>query len=324
MKFAVYEVRPDETQDIARVQQALGVELVCTPETCTAETLALAAGCDGISTCGYSALDAALLAKIKAQGIRAVTTRTVGTNHIDLTAAHALGLAVGNANYGPESVADYTVMLLLMLLRNYKPAMWLQQVNDFSLPGLIGRQLRHLTVGVVGTGRIGCQVMQDLSGFGCRFIAADPHPNEKAAQYATYMPLEQLWQEADCITLHAPLLESTYHMVDRKALSMMKDGVVLINCARGPLMDMEAVTEAVESGKIGRLGLDVFENEEGIYHENHKYDDLKNREMAYLRQFRNVVLTQHMAFYTEEAVAEMVELGLRGLVGLLDGSQTSL
>jgi len=212
-------------------------------------------------------------------------------------------------------------MLLLLLLRNYKPALYRQNVNDYSLAGLMGRQVKNLTVGVVGTGRIGLKVMEELSGFGCRILASDPYPNEKARQYGTYVPLEQLWRESDCITLHAPLTTENYHMINRETLALMKDGVILLNCARGPLMDTEAVIQAVEDKKIGRLGMDVIEEEEGIYHMDRRDDILKNRPMAYLRQFPNVVMTQHLAFYTEEAVESMVEGGIRNLCGMIGGEK---
>ena len=321
MKIGVFEVRADEEEALRAIQKELGFEAVVRQEPLTLENVDLLQGCQGVTTLGQSRLNRELLGRVRAQGVDCLTTRTVGYNHIDLNAAQELGIRVCNVSYGPESVADYTIMLLLVLLRNYKPALYRQNVNDYSLAGLEGRQVKNLTVGVVGTGRIGLKVMEELSGFGCRILAYDPYPNERAKQYGSYVPLEQLWRECDCITLHAPLTPENYHLVNRETLALMKDGVILLNCARGPLMDTGAVIQAVEDKKIGRLGMDVIEEEEGIYHLDRRDDILKNRHMAYLRQFPNVVMTQHLAFYTEEAVQSMVEGGIRNLCGLIRGEK---
>lgn len=323
MNIFAYEVRPDESGAFDRISQSLDVTVTRCPEPLTHENIHLCRGCRGITTLGHSHLDRALLRSLKDQGVEVVATRTVGCNHIDLEAARELGMQICNTNYGPECVADYTVMLLLLSLRNYKPALWRMQVNDYSLGGLEGRQIRSLTIGVVGTGRIGRQVMQDLSGFGCRFLCYDPFPNPDAAALGTYVSLEELWTNSDVITFHAPLTQDNYHMVNRETLAMMKPGVVLINAARGALMDMDAVIEAVENRQIGSLALDVFEDEDGIYHHDRRTDILKNRSMAYLRQFPNVVMTPHMAFYTQEAVESMVCGGVTGVYELLTKGETA-
>ncbi len=302
---------------MAAAADRLGLELEVTQETLNESTLALAKGAQGISTLGRSVLNRELLTKIREQGVAFLSTRTIGCDHIDLNAARELGLQVCNASYAPDGVADYTVMLLLMLLRNYKPAMWRGQVNDYSLAGLQGKELRDLTVGIVGAGRTGRAVLRNLAGFGCRRMAFDPHPTPMEG--VEYVSLEDLYAACDVISLHTPLMESTYHMIDRSALAKMKDGVILLNCARGELMDMNDMIQGIEDRKIGGLGLDVFEKEEGIYHQDRRWDIIKNREMAYLRQFPNVIMTQHMAFYTDRAVASMVWGGLEGLVRMAEG-----
>lgn len=324
IKLFAYEVRPDEAAAFDRLEKALDIQIGRTEKNLTAQTLNLSAGCQGVTTLGRSILDRELLWKLKQAGITALSTRTVGTNHIDLNAAKELGISICNTNYGAECVADYTVMLLLICLRNYKPALWRMQVNDYSLSGLQGRQIRSLTVGVVGTGRIGTQVMRNLSGFGCRFLCCDPHPNPEARKLGTYVSQDEIWAQCDVITFHAPLTDENYHMVNRDTLAKMKDGVVLINTARGELMDVEALIEAVENRKIGKLAMDVFDEEQGIYHENLRDSIIKNRSMAYLRQFPNVVMTPHIAFYTEEAVQSMVEGGVRGICELLTTGRTAM
>lgn len=319
MKIFVYEARRDELTEIGRQARTLGVQAEVSEEVPTLENAALAAGCEGVSILGQGRIDGALLKVWHQQGVRYLSTRTVGYNHIDLACAKALGIRVCNASYAPNGVADFTVMMLLMCLRHYKQAMWRGQVNDFSLEGLQGREMKDLTVGVVGTGKIGAQVVRNLSGFGCRILAHDLRRNPAVEGLVTYVGFDELLAESDVITLHMPLLDSNRHMVNRETISRMKDGVILINCSRGELADIDALVEGIESRKIGALGMDTCEGEEGIIHEDHRVDILPNRNWFYLHQFRNVIMTQHMAFYTDAAVASMARCGIRGLWEMANG-----
>ena len=166
----------------------------------------------------------------------------------------------------------------------------------------------------MGTGKIGRAVIKDLGGFGCRILAYDPYPAEDLKNTVEYVDGDTLLRTSDIITLHIPLMESTRHMINREAIAKMKTGVVIINASRGELTDIEALTEGIETEKIGALAMDVFEDENGIYHESRINDIIRNRKMAYIRQFPNVVLTQHMAFYTDANTDSMVECGIRGIV----------
>ena len=319
MKIMVYEARQDERAELERQSRELGVELAVTPEVPTPDNAGLAEGCLGVSILGQGRIDAALLDAWRAMGVSYLSTRTVGYDHIDLAHAKAVGIRVCNASYAPNGVADFTVMLLLMCLRHYKQAMWRGQVNDFSLQGLQGRELKDLTVGIIGTGKIGAQVIRNLSGFGCRIITFDKHENPAVQPLVTYVDFETLLARADVISLHMPLLDSNRHIIDRKAISKMKDGVVILNCSRGELADIEALVEGIESEKIGALGMDTCEGDEGIIHEDHRTDILPNRNWFYLHQFRNVIMTQHMAFYTDAAVTSMVCCGIRGIWEMAHG-----
>lgn len=321
MKIMVYEVRQDERAELERQSRELGVELAVTAEVPTPENAGLAEGCLGVSILGQGRIDAALLDAWRAMGVSYLSTRTVGYDHIDLAHAKAVGIRVCNASYAPNGVADFTVMLLLMCLRHYKQAMWRGQVNDFSLQGLQGRELKDLTVGIIGTGKIGAQVIRNLSGFGCRIIAFDKYENPAVQQMVTYVDFETLLAQADVITLHMPLLDSNRHIIDREAIAKMKDGVVILNCSRGELADIEALVEGIESEKIGALGMDTCEGDEGIIHEDHRTDILPNRNWFYLHQFRNVIMTQHMAFYTDAAVTSMVRCGIRGIWEMAQGER---
>ena len=323
MKIKVFELRDDERAAYDRVVGELpaGCEVAWSADTLTSATLDMLDGAEGVVIVNKSPLDADMLRELHDRGVRYVATRSIGFNHIDIDAAKELGIHVCNTTYPPYGVAEFAVMLMLMALRNYKPAMWRQQVNDYSLAGLRGRELRTLTVGVMGTGRIGRAVIDYLRGFGCKILAYDPFPSEELAARSdvTYVGLDELYAQSDLVTVHVPLMESTRGIIDREAIAKMRDGVVLVNVSRGELMDVDALVEGIESEKIGALAMDVFPEEDGIYHVSRTQDILANRNMAYLRQFPNVILTQHIAFYTDIDVDSMVEQGIRGVVAMKAG-----
>ncbi len=324
MNITVFEVSPDERQELELLSRTLPVTLRLVEGNLSMETLSLAEGAEGVSTLGRSRLDRPMLEALGKLGVRYLSTRTIGVDHIDVAAARELGIRVSHAAYPPAAVADFTVMLMLLVLRHYKPAMWRQNVNDYSLKGLMGRSLHSLTVGVVGTGSIGAAVIRNLSGFGCRILAYNLADCEELHPYADFVDLDTLYRESDVITFHVPATPETRRMVNRESLARMKNGVVLINTARGELMDIDAITEGIETEKIGSLAMDVFEHEQGIYHADRKTDILKNKDMVYLRQFPNVVLTQHMAFYTEESIVSMVDCGIHSLLDMKEGRKTRL
>ena len=176
-------------------------------------------------------------------------------------------------------------------------------------------------MGVIGTGRIGETVVRSLSGFGCRLLAYDLYEKEEVKKYAEYVTLAEMWKRADVITLHAPLTEENYHMIGEESIARMKDGVVIVNTARGGLIDSQALIAGIEAGKIGAAGLDVVENEFGLYYYDRKSDVLDNRELAVLRGFPNVTVTHHMAFYTDDCVETVVRDSLKGCKLFLEGKE---
>ncbi len=314
MRIAVFEVRNDERTKLKEIEKNNPVKLTLIEGVLDKSTINLAKGCLGVSILGHSTLDKKLLQGLSELGVKYISTRTIGYNHIDVKAGKELGLRICNSCYPPQGVAEFTMMLMLLTLRNYKPAMWRQNINDYSLGGLAGRELGQQTVGIIGTGRIGMEVIKMLSGFGCKILANSIWESEEVKKYAEYVTLEELLKNSDVISLHIPLTSENYHMINHKTVSLMKKGVILINTARGELMDIKALTKGIENQRIGALGLDVFEKEEGIYHADRKTDIIKNRDMVYLRQFPNVVMTQHMAFYTNVNVNSMAEYGIKGLL----------
>ena len=317
MKITAYEVRPDEKDYLLAAAQQEQIEITLVQGPMTQDNIDRAEGADGITILGDTKMDAALIEETAKRRIRVVATRTIGYDHIDLNAAKSNGVHVCNGYYDPDGVAEYTVMLILMSLRNYKQALFRGNANDYSLGGLIGRELRNLTVGIIGTGKIGQKVAQNLQGFGCRILAYSRRQNADPALGIEYCSLEELYAKSDIISLHTPLSNQTRYMIDKKAIDQMKDGVILINCARGELMRVDDIIEGLETRKIGALGLDGIEHEEGIYHMDRRSAILAHRNMAYLRQFPNVTMTQHIAFYTEEAVKSMAESGIVNVVKCL-------
>lgn len=322
MKVTVYNCRSfDERELFERYGKELNIELVLCPDAPDKENAALAkeSECIDIIT---SKMPADLLKVFADYGVKYVTTRTIGYDHIDVSAAKSLGMTVANAPYGPCGVADYTVMLILMTIRKMKRILERTNIQDYSLMGIQGRELKDLTVGVIGTGRIGRTVLKDLSGFGCKLIAYDLNENEEVkALGVPYVTLAEIWKQADVITLHIPLSDDNYHMIDSEAISQMKDGVMIINTARGGLIDSQALISGIESGKIGGAGLDVVENEFGLYYYDHKSDILNNRELAVLRGFPNVTVSHHMAFYTDDCVETVVRDSLLGCKCYVEGKE---
>jgi D-lactate dehydrogenase len=314
MRILAFEVRPDERPSFQRERVRQDVSLDLRDDALCPDNVSACLGYDAVLICGRSACDATLLCQLADMGVHVLVTRTVGMDHIDLDAAGRLGIHVTNVSYSPDSVADFTIMLMLVALRRYKPAVYRQNVNDYSLAGLMGRTLSSMTVGVVGTGHIGQAVIRRLVGFGPRILAFDSREVDAVRDVATYVDRDMLFSDSDLITFHVPSLPSTHHMVNAQSLAAMRDGVVLVNTARGDLMDPAALASGMETGRIGALAMDVFEEESGIYHESHVNDILTNRDMAYLRQFPNSVLTQHMAFYTQQSVDQMVAGGIANAI----------
>lgn len=321
MKILIYEAREDERNDIWRIAEELGIQVEISEEVPSLKNAYRAKDFDGISILGQGKLEKRLLDSFWNYGVRYLSTRTIGYDHIDLEYAKQLGLRVCNANYEPNGVADFTVMMMLMTLRHYKQAMWRGQVNDFSLAGLQGKEMRNMTIGILGGGRIGTQVVRNLSGFGCRILVNSNDRKSEIEELAEYVDLDTLFEQSDMISLHLPLLPSTEHIINKESMKKMKNGVILINCARGELADISALVEGIETRKIGALGMDTMEGDQGIVHKDHRIDILPNRDWFYLHQFRNVIMTQHMAFYTEEAVTSMVECGLKGIYEMKNGRE---
>lgn len=306
MKICFYCLRTfDELPLAEQFSKEMGIDFVWTAEYPNEHNMELAKGCDAVSVTP-SDMSAPMLEKFHALGVRNILCHSIGYDHVDLKRAKELGMRVANVNYPPSGVANYAIMLMMMCQRKIVQILDRSRVQDYTLKGKLGMDLSFSTVGVIGTGKIGTTVIKNLSGFGCRILACSRHENPEAAKHAEYVDFDTLCRESDIITLHSSANAATTHMLNAESFAEMKDGVIIVNTARGKLIDTGALIDALESGKVGGAALDVLENENGLYYYNRIGDDIPNREMAVLRSFPNVILSPHTAFYTTEAVRYMV------------------
>lgn len=239
-------------------------------------------------------------------GVTYVSTRSIGYNHIDVQYAESIGIVVENVAYSPDSVADYALMLILMAVRDAKSIIRRTDLHDYRLSDARGRELRDLTIGVVGVGRIGAAVMDRLRAFGCRVLANDSRP-KTAADYVT---LDDLLRRSDVVTLHTPLNAYTYHLLNGRRIEMMKRGAFVVNTGRGSLLDTEALIRALESGSLGGAALDVLEGEEGIFYTDCRNKPIESKHLVRLQELPNVIISPHTAYYTDRALSDAVENSL--------------
>ncbi|RKN39469.1 2-hydroxyacid dehydrogenase [Streptomyces hoynatensis] len=271
-------------------------------------TAPTAAGHEIVLSSVNDRLDAEVIAALAAGGTRLVAQRATGYNNIDLDAARAHGLAVARvSHYSPYSVAEFAWALALAVGRRVVRAAGRSREFDFRLDGLMGRDLHGRTAGILGTGAIGTAFARIAHGFGMRLLGNDVRENpECLALGMTYVPPSRLFAESDLISLHAPLLRETHHIVGREELARMKDDAILVNSSRGGLVDTEALVETLRAGRLDGVGLDVYEEEAGLFHLDKSLEVMTDDTLARLTTFRNVIVTSHQAYFTREAVGEIV------------------
>lgn len=270
-------------------------------------TSAPVAECGAMPVCGNqcvsvghkSTVSKSGIIALRRAGVKYISTRSIGTDHIDIDAARRMGIAVGNVAYSPDGVADYTLMLMLMAIRNAKSIVTGAVKYDFRLDAVRGKELRDMTVGVIGTGRIGMAVIDRLRGFGCRVLT---YRSDQET-----MSLCELLGKSDIVTLHVPLSKDTHHMIGRKQLEIMKRGAFLVNTGRGALVDTDALIGALECGRLGGAALDVLEGEEGLFYFDCSRKPIDNQFLLRLQEMPNVIITPHTAYYTGRALYDTVE-----------------
>ena len=255
-------------------------------------------------------------------GVRMVALRCAGYNNVDLNAARHFNIAVTRVpSYSPHAVAEHTIALILTLNRKIHRAYNRVRELNFSLHGLVGFDLHGKTAGIIGTGKIGRIVCEILKGFGMRVIAADPFPSlEWAARLGVeYMDAETLARQSDIVSLHAPLTPELHHIVCAEFIALMKPGAMLVNVSRGRLAHTGALIEALKSGQLGGVALDVYEEEEGVFFEDLSGEILQDDELARLLSFPNVLITAHQAFLTREALSEISRVTVENILHFVQG-----
>ncbi|WP_442973612.1 D-lactate dehydrogenase VanH [Saccharothrix sp. NRRL B-16314] len=313
--MTIYGCGQDEVVLFRQLAPRFGVLPTITEAAVSEANVELALGQRCISIGHKTRVENATLLALSRVGVEYVSTRSIGYNHIDVAYAASVGISVGNVAYSPDSVADYTLMLMLMAVRHAKSIVRRADVHDYRLDDVRGRELRDLTVGVVGTGRIGTAVIDRLRGFGGRVLAFDTRPRASA----DYVPLDELLRQSDIVTLHTPLTADTHHLLDRRRIGHMKHGAIVVNTGRGSLLDTEALIPALESGRLGGAALDVLEGEEGIFYADCRNRPIGSEALLRLQRLSNVLITPHTAYYTDHALRDTVENSLINCLNFENG-----
>ena len=321
MKVAVFNTRRYERRALEEAARGSSVEFTFLEPRLDEHTAVMAAGHEAALIFVNDVANRNVLEKLAKGGTRFLATRSAGFNQIDLTAAAEIGIRLAYVPaYSPNAVAEFTIGLILTLGRHIHEGHNRVRRADFNLEGLCGFELRDKTVGVCGTGRIGTAVVRLLSGFGCKILAYDDEPNEEVTLLASYVDTrEELFRFSDILTLHVPLMPSTYHLIDQSALAIMREGVFLINTSRGALIDTPAVVEALKSRKVGFLAIDVYEEEASLFFEDRSSDIINDDTFARLLTFPNVIVTGHQAFLTDHALRNIAETTVQNLAEFASG-----
>jgi D-lactate dehydrogenase len=321
--LAFYDSKAYDRESFGRASADMGVVVQHHDFRLTAGTASAAKGAQAVCVFVNDRVDRECLTTLASLGVRLVALRCAGFNNVDRAAAGELGFTVVRVPaYSPHAVAEHTVALLLALNRKIHRAYNRVREQNFSLSGLVGFDLHGKTIGILGTGRIGRVAAQIFRGFGCRVVAHDPMPMvDWAAEHGiAYVARETVLAESDVVSLHLPLTRETHHLLNAPAIARMKRGAYLVNSSRGKLVETAAVIRALKSGQLGGVALDVYEEEEGIFFEDHSDAVLQDDELARLMTFPNVLITAHQAFLTHEALSEIARVTLENVCRFRDGA----
>ncbi|MBF4461326.1 MULTISPECIES: NAD(P)-dependent oxidoreductase [unclassified Rathayibacter] len=305
---------PEEARAIEDIARRRSVRCRIQEAPLGLESAALARGTSCVSVNHLTPVVGDTMRALAENGVRHLLTRSIGVDHLDLELAASLGLTVANIPYDPDGVADYTVMLMLMALRHARPTLAATERHDFRVTPPRGRELRSVTVGVLGAGRIGRAVVARLRGFGCRILVVSESGRE--VEGAESVPLQRALTESDILTLHLPLNERTRHYLSAERLALLRPGALLVNTGRGGLVDTDALVHALEDGRLGGAALDVLDGEERCFSSDHSGRALPHPELARLIALPNVIVTPHAAYFTTRTLHQVVETTLSRCVDL--------
>lgn len=316
MKIAFYDTHNFEKPYYEKLKSVFKHEVTYIDSRLTLETAGLSQGAECVCCFVNDSLKADVLKELKASGVKLIALRSAGFNHVDLKAAAELGLKVVRVpEYSPYAVAEHAVGMIMMLNRKLHRSYNRVRDENFSLNGLVGFDLYKKTVGVAGTGKIGKVFAKIMSGFGCKILLYDLNPDQSFAEEinAEYVPLDNLLTHSDIISLHVPLTPATTHLINEAAIHKMKTGVMIINTGRGRLLDTQALIKGLKSCKIGYAGLDVYEEEEGVFFNDLSETGIQDDCLARLLTFPNVFVTSHQAFLTKEALENIAQTTLENI-----------
>lgn len=321
MRIAVFSSKPYDTEFLNKENLSYGHELVYIESHLNEITAKLTTGFDAVCVFVNDDLGVATLDVLHGFGVRWIALRCAGFNNVDLDHAEKLGMQVVRVpEYSPYAVAEHAVALMLTLNRKIHRAHNRIREGNFSLNGLLGFDLRGKTVGIIGTGKIGRVFAGIMRGFGCPILAYDPYPNKQCEEDgARYVSLDELLESSDVISLHCPLNPSTNHLIDADSISKMKPGVMLVNTSRGGLIDSLALINGLKSGRIGGVGLDVYEEEEELFFEDLSNNVIQDDVFVRLMTFPNVLITSHQAFFTTNAMEMIASVTFSNLKDLEEG-----
>ncbi len=321
MKVLLYSAKPYDTLFFRRGGGEVQHRFEMIEVRLDRKTASLAAGFPAVCVFVNDTLDAETLQVLSQGGTRFIALRCAGFNNVDLRAAQELNMTVVRVPaYSPYAVAEHAVALILALNRKIHRAHNRVREGNFSLDGLMGFDLHEATVGVVGTGHIGRVFCGIMRGFGCRVIAHDIFPHDECKKHGVeYLPLDELYAASDVVSLHCPLTPDTHHMINDSSIGQMKDGIMIINTSRGALVDASALIEGLKSGKIGAVGLDVYEEEADLFFEDLSNKVITDDVFARLTTFPNVLVTGHQAFFTRQALENIASVTLSNLSQLERG-----
>lgn len=300
VKIAFYGTKPYDRIWFEPLGKEYGFEIKFIELPCNEETTFLAKGYDAICVFVNDHVNEKMIQELYEMKVKAILLRSAGFNHVDVKAAEDKILILRVPSYSPEAVAEYAMALLLTVNRFTHRAYTRTRDFNMSIHGLMGRDLNHKVAGVIGTGKIGQAMIQILNGFQMHVIAYDPYPNKSLE--VEYVDLETLMKKSDVISLHCPLTQDTKYIINEKSIALMKNNVYLINTSRGALIDTDALIGGLLSKKFAGVGLDVYEEEEGVFYEDRSNDIILDENLARLTTFPNVLITSHMGFFTREAM----------------------
>ncbi len=315
--IAFYDVKPYDKMYFEDLAPLYGFNIRYFESKLHEHSAVLSQGCDGVIAFVNDSADKKTVESLDSLGVKVLALRSAGYNNVDLKAAYGKIHVLRVPAYSPYAVAEHTVALLLALNRKIHRAYNRTREHNFALSGLTGFDLYGKTVGVIGTGRIGKVFIDICKGFGMKVIAYDLFPDKNSE--IDYVSLDELYKSSDIISLHCPLTKDTKHIIGERALSLMKDGVYILNTSRGALIDTEALLTAIKNKKVGAVGLDVYEEEEDFFFEDFSGEILEDDTLLRILSMPNVLVTGHQAFLTKEALENIAKVTLQNLKDFFDG-----